>query len=144
MRFKFSLETVKRVFAQQLKQTEYEVAGLLKQKRALELGKEKITESKQKLNQRLEAGITISGAQIQAYSQMLDVNTRKMRVFEEEIEIVDLKKDEKVKVLKIINQKKSALEKLEERQRREFKVTASRKEQKSIDEAFSKMSQRKR
>lgn len=143
MKFKFSLEGVKRVFSQKQNQAKLEVSRALRERNLLKEKVEKAQSSASKLTEELKTGKLIPGYRVQSISEMLMRNDAEISGLERELVEADGLCEQKRQNLREINRRKVALEKLEKRQQEDFDVVRLRKEQKQLDEVCNILKQSK-
>lgn len=143
MKFKFSLASVKKVFEQRQKEVQREMSRKLKEKRIAENEVKKVLGVGKGLRAELEPGKEMPAVKIQSFSEMLDQNDRRLSVLEKKLSDLDQICEQKRNLLLEVNRRKSALEKLEEKQRETFKTYQARKEQKQLDDICSLLKQGK-
>lgn len=143
MKFKFSLEGVKRVFSQKQNQAKLEVSRALRERNLVKERVEKAQSSASKLTEEFQTGKLIPGYKVQSISEMLMRNDAEISGLERELVEVDGLCEQKRQNLREINRRKVALEKLEKRQQEDFDVVRLRKEQKQLDEVCNILKQSK-
>jgi len=143
MKFKFSLDSVKKVFEQRQKEVQRDMSRKLKEKRMAEDEVQKALGVGNGLRAELEPGKEMPAVWVQSFSEMLDRNDRQLSVLEKKLSELDQICEQKRSLLLEVNRRKSALEKLEEKQRETFKTHQSRKEQKQLDDICSLLKQGK-
>lgn len=144
MKFRFSLEGVKKVFVQKQNQAQLEVGKAIQKKKSIEQQIERAVLNGSKLGGEFQTGQQHTGFWIQAFSEMLERNDGVISELEKKLNQANSKCEEKKEILREVNRRKTGLEKLEMRQRDEFRIVSTRKEQKQLDDICAVLRQGKR
>lgn len=144
MKFRFSLEGVKKAFIQKQNQAQVEMGKAIQKKKSIEQQIEKAVLNGSKLGEGFQTGQQHTGFWIQALSEMLERNDGAVSELEQKLHQANSQCEEKKEILHEVNRRKLSLEKLEMRQRDEFRIVSTRKEQKQLDDICAVLRQVKR